>query len=292
MRELLTAGQILDRLENLPLPQTVRDAVLRRVNRLSPLAQQLATVAAVLSPHLTIEMLAETSGRSEVETATGLDSLVFHQLLHSDGFTIRFQHDLARQAIYEEITPWRRRLLHRRAAEQIELFQPDLIPFYASLAHHWTRAIEVDQPDVQHVFKAVEYLQKSGEQAVDAYANQDAIAAFKRALALLDMLPATVERTRREIDLHLALGPALRTVMGYLDPEVERAFSRARTLCQEMGETTRLLPALWGLWSYYLFRAQHRAALNVAKETLAMAERQEDPALQVMAHQIIGGTLC
>ena len=38
-------------------------------------------------------------------------------------------------------------------------------------------------------------------------------------------------------------------------PEVERAYTRARELCQQVGETPELFPVLWGLWRFYLVRA-------------------------------------
>ena len=67
VRELLGTGNLSDDSADLPLPQTVRDAVLRRAARLTPLAQQVMAVAAVLSPHLSVETLVETAGRGDVK---------------------------------------------------------------------------------------------------------------------------------------------------------------------------------------------------------------------------------
>ena len=39
---------------------------------------------------------------------------------------------------------------------------------------------------------------------------------------------------------------------GYAAPEVEKAYTRARELCQQVGETPQLFPVLWGLWVFYL----------------------------------------
>ena len=38
---------------------------------------------------------------------------------------------------------------------------------------------------------------------------------------------------------------------GYAAPEVEHAYTRARELCQQVGETPQLFPVLWGLWVFY-----------------------------------------
>lgn len=293
IRELLGTEKISDDFTDLPLPQTVRAAVLRRAGRLTPLSQQMLAVAAVLSPHLRVDTLRQISGRSELETVDSLDELLAHQLLQADGNNFRFQHDLARQAVYEEITLWRRRLLHRRTAEGLEqLYPTDLAPFYPSLAHHWNRVIENEAVDPKFVSKAIEYLQAAGEQALQSSANKEAINLFNRALALLDPMPTTPERIRQEIDLLLALGPALRAVKGYLAPEVEQAYIRAQELCQELGDPPQLLPVLWGLWSYYMMRARHQQACELAKQSLRLAQRRDDPVRLVMAHQIMGGSLC
>ena len=51
-----------------------------------------------------------------MKTADSLDELVGEQMLWSDGEQLHFQHALAKDAIYQNISLWRRRLLHKRAA--------------------------------------------------------------------------------------------------------------------------------------------------------------------------------
>ena len=43
----------------------------------------------------------------------------------------------------------------------------------------------------------------------------------------------------------------LMATKGYAAPEVEKAYTRARELCQQVGETPQLFPVLWGLWVFY-----------------------------------------
>ena len=50
--------------------------------------------------------------------------------------------------------------------------------------------------------------------------------------------------------LQIALGVPLMATKGYAAPEVERAYTRARELCQQIGETPQLFPVLWGLWGF------------------------------------------
>ena len=77
-----------------------------------------------------------------------------------------------------------------------------------------------------------------------------------KGLELLKTLPDTPERTQQELTLQLALGAPLMATKGYAAPEVEKAYTRARELCQQVGETPQLFPVLRGLWVFYLVRAE------------------------------------
>ena len=80
-------------------------------------------------------MLAEASARSELDVAGALDDLVRRQLLVPESSRLRFQHDLTREAIYQEISDWRIRLLHRRAAQMLEQ-QPQRQSEYTAVNFH------------------------------------------------------------------------------------------------------------------------------------------------------------
>lgn len=70
------------------------------------------------------------------------------------------------------------------------------------------------------------------------------------------------------------------------------AYTRACELCQELGETPQLFPVLWGLERYYLVRAEHQMAGELAQQLLHLAQQQEDPALLLEAHRALGQSLC
>src|SRR4029453_3032638 len=77
---------------------------------------------------------------------------------------------------------------------------------------------------------------------------------------------------------------------GYAAPDVERAYARARELCQRVGERVPA-PVLFGLWFFYHVRAAFNQALELAEELLALARREEDRFLEVHAHWALGGDL-
>jgi hypothetical protein len=68
----------------------------------------------------------------------------------------------------------------------------------------------------------------------------EAVAHLTRGLEVLKALPDTPERTQQELTLQLALGAPLIATKGYASPEVEKSLTRARELCQQVGETPQL----------------------------------------------------
>jgi predicted ATPase len=113
-------------------------------------------------------------------------------------------------------------------------------------------------------------------------------------IELLTTLPETPEHTTQQaLTLHIALGAALQITKGHAAPEVEHAYTRARELCQRVGETPELAPVLFGLWRFYMMRSQLHTARELGETLLGLAQRAHDPTLAVVAHYALGVTrLC
>jgi predicted ATPase len=71
---------------------------------------------------------------------------------------------------------------------------------------------------------------------------------------------------------------------------VEHAYTQARALCQQVGETPQLVPILFGLWRFYGARPQLHTARELGETLLRLAQRADDPALAVIAHYALGAT--
>ncbi len=54
---------------------------------------------------------------------------------------------------------------------------------------------------------------------------------------MLKTLAETPERLRRELALQTLLAQVLKDAKGYGHPDVEQAYTRARELCQHIGDT-------------------------------------------------------
>ena len=109
----------------------------------------------------------------------------------------------------------------------------------------------------------------------------------------LDLLPQLSESDNvdlHELEMQLALGPALMAIKGYSAPEIEPVYARARELCRQAGQPFQLFAATWGLWLYYQQGGQLKQARELTEEVLAVAEQQDDPALLLQAHHAAWAT--
>jgi predicted ATPase len=104
-------------------------------------------------------------------------------------------------------------------------------------------------------------------------------------------LPDTPERVQQELTLQLALSMALLATKGYAAPEVGRAGTRARELCQQLGETPQLFPVLFRLLEFYLNRGDLQTAHELAKQQMRLAQSVHDPYPLSVAHVALGATL-
>src|SRR5262249_22488784 len=148
--------------------------------------------------------------------------------------------------------------------------QPEVV------AQHYTAAGCTEQ--------AVVYWQQAGQHASDRSAYLEAVSHLTTGIELLKTLPETPARPQQSLTLHIALGAALLVTKGQAAPEVEHAYTQARALCQQVGETPELVPVLFGLWWFYVVRPQLHTARELAETLLRLAQRTEDPALAVVAH--------
>src|SRR5262249_42267345 len=121
-------------------------------------------------------------------------------------------------------------------------------------------------------------------------ANVEAISHLTKGLELLTLLPDSAERTQHELNCLTTLGPALLATRGYAAPEVVQAYTRARALCQQVGETPEHFPVLWNLWLFYYACAEHQTALELGEQCLQLAQRAQDAALLLTAHLALGAS--
>src|SRR5262245_64937112 len=88
--------------------------------------------------------------------------------------------------------------------------------------------------------------------------------------------------------LQSTLGVAYTAAKGYAAPEVEGAYSRARTLCQQLGDTQQLFLVLIGLWNFYFVRGASQTACDLGEQLLALAESTNDTVRRLSGNGVRG----
>ena len=109
-------------LEQLRIPDTVRDTILLRFARLDPAEAEVLQAGAVLGRTFDYPTLLATSGASEATVQRALEVGVVQQLLDEladGGASYRWRHALTQEAISTEIVLPRRQALHGRAADAL-----------------------------------------------------------------------------------------------------------------------------------------------------------------------------
>ena len=130
------------------LPETLRDALMVRVETLSATTQQLLRVIAAAGRSVTHGLLAAVTSVEAPQLADSLrEALTHHVLVQRPGDDrYSFRHALMREAVYEDLLPGERGDLHVRLAEALEA-NPDLsadsVGPAAELAWHWHQAHEL-----------------------------------------------------------------------------------------------------------------------------------------------------
>jgi predicted ATPase/DNA-binding CsgD family transcriptional regulator len=130
------------------IPDSLRDALALRVERLTPHAQQAVRSAAVARPFVGHRLLAATVGLSDDELARALRDAIENNVLVQDPSieSYAFRHELLREVLYDELLPGERVALHAKLARALE-DDPSLAVgahgAAAQRAMHWSAAHEV-----------------------------------------------------------------------------------------------------------------------------------------------------
>jgi class 3 adenylate cyclase/tetratricopeptide (TPR) repeat protein len=189
------------------VPEGVREVIGRRISRLSTLAGELLTVAAVAGSQFDTAIVAQVAGHPIGEALDGFDEAVGSRLVLETDVPgqLRFAHALVRQTLEDELTTLRRVHLHRDLALTIEsrFGAPDSA--VAELAHHFAEAAVAGEGE-----RAAHYAERAAVQALDRGAGRQAVDLFERAL---DLLPAGADPDgRRRDELYAQLAQCAWTV--------------------------------------------------------------------------------
>jgi predicted ATPase/class 3 adenylate cyclase len=273
---------------DLRLPTTVQGVLAARIDRLPAEEKELLQTLAVIGKEFSLSLLKQGAGQSEEELQRLLSHLQAAEFIYEQPafpeIEYTFKHALTQEVAYNSLLIERRKVLHERTAQAIEvIYHSRLEDHYEALAHHYTRS--------GNTRKAVESLQHTGQQAVQRSAHAEAISHLSTALELLSTLPDTLERAQQDLTLQVALALPLMVTKGFAAPEVGAVHTRALALCRQLGETPPLFRALWAARPFYLLRAELQTARELTERLLLLAQQAQDSALLLEAHLGLGSVL-
>ncbi len=272
------------------IPATLRDLLVARIDRLGS-AKKVLQAASVIGREFSFDLLnavhaGGATGPAHLLARPDIGDLITE--IDTPGrkqFT--FRHALIRDAAYATLLREERRVLHERVARWLIDDHPgvtsDLTATPGVIAYHCARAGLVRE--------AIDHFHKAASESMATGAVAEADAFLEQALALLATTPAEPERAAAELMLHAARGPVLMAELGYAHPAVEQTFSRARQLCDDLGDPVEIFPVLYGLVAYSAVRSDLATASDLADRLLRSAEAADDNGLTMLAHAASAQTL-
>ncbi len=247
LRHLIETGAIyqeasgrwvaVDTLEQMALPDSVREVIGARVGRLGASTERALSLAAVVGRDFDLDVLARACEMSVDELLDVLDAAVaaalVRELPDAQG-RYSFAHALIQHTLYEDLGPTRRARAHRRVAEALE----DLCGNHpgarvGELARHWFNAT---QP--KDLAKALDYSRQAADAALVALAPNDALRYYTQAL---DLYAASDEADPvLGLDLSIGLGTAQRQTG---NPAYRATLLGAAHQADGLGDEDRLVAA-------------------------------------------------
>jgi len=274
------------------LPESVRGMIERKIGQLGEEDTRLLTVASVQGYEFDSAVLARILALDAEEVEERLENLErvlsFVRFVQEASFPnqqltlrYRFVHVLSQNALFKALRATRRAALSREVATALEAFWGERASTVANeLGVLWEQAREFG--------KAAGYFTTAARQSSLVFADEEAAALAQRGLKALTQLPESAEKTEQELVLQVVLGVALRSTRGFSDPEVGKAFERARNLSSGHGQTMQMVPVLRGLWEFYEVRAEYEKALPYGEQLLALAEELNDDGVRMVACDAMG----
>jgi len=280
------------------LPARVEAVVAERISRLAPRLQAALRVASVEGETFTAEVVAQVQGIDEQAMLTRLSAELDrgHRLIRAESIQrvdgqllsrYRFRHILFQKYLYGSMDKVERVHLHEQvgtALERLYGVEDQGGPMAVQLALHFERARITE--------KAVQYLQRAGDQATRVSAYREAASHLVRALALLRSLPdpgrENLRLERAEAELALQVSLTMARMGGIPSPEWQEAVTRARELSQRMGKMPQLCRVVGQMSILHYVRAEYQKARELAQEALSLAQQTDDPLLVMLGHWYLG----
>jgi class 3 adenylate cyclase/tetratricopeptide (TPR) repeat protein len=264
-----------------PIPATLRDSLMARLDRFMPV-KEIAQIGAAIGREFSYELIEAVAPRTKGDLDSALQQLTDSGLAFRRGTppdaTYTFKHALVQDAAYDSLLKSRRQALHAKIARVLEEHFPAIKDTEPELlAHHLTAAGQTEA--------AIGYWQKAGKLALKRLALNEAISHLNKGMELIGTLPKSAQRDANELDLRTPLGAAWMARKGWAASEVWSSFHPALGLAKSLGRHETLVSIYYGLYTHVSVRGRVAEALAWVNEMLASAEASGDLVLLIVGHR-------
>lgn len=265
-------------IREIDIPQSVREVIGRRLERLSPECVEVLTVASAIGREFEFEVLgaaiaADGEGAEERPRIAalldlleeGLESQLITEERVEEGVRYNFAHALVRETLYDDLSLRRKMLLHERIGEALERVYPNALEAHAAdLAHHFS---QVGRSQAE---KVTRYALQAAENATRIYAYDEAIAYYRTAVEVLPSGDA------RRTEINDRIGRALMAQGKWAEAAamLERSFREY----SDRGETAGILQISLDLALAYRQVPEPERALEWASRAAGAARQVGDRA--------------
>jgi ABC-type transport system substrate-binding protein/class 3 adenylate cyclase len=237
------ARDLVERGDGAVVPAAIQETLQARLDRLAPETREVAGVASVVGRTFGAPLLERLVPPAQLRPALSelqrLDLVVEERRRPTREY--RFRHGLVQEAAYASLLEQRRRELHGIVGAALEeLHEDELSEAYGLLARHFA---EADEPQ-----RAAKYLLEAGDAARAVYADEEAIANYRRALPFLDRIDDSGRA--RAVLLKIAVAHHLAFDFEAANAAWAEAFARPEPPPRRFEPTERIEMALGRLPAY------------------------------------------
>jgi class 3 adenylate cyclase/tetratricopeptide (TPR) repeat protein len=260
------------------VPPTVRSVLAARIDALPPPEKRLLEEAAVIGHDVPFAQLHAVCGLTEERLRSLLDNLQAAEFLYGTqifpDLQYTFKHSLTHDVTYSGVLHERRRDIHARAVDAIELLYADRLGEQIErLAHH---AVQSGMRE-----KAVHYLRQAGGKAAARSALSDARTWFEQAMTVLEALPDNRAALEQAFEIRLEMRSVLRQ-LGETRQMLDQ-LREAETLAERLGDDRRLGQVCALMTTVHSTLDELDEALATGTRALEIARRLEDLRLRIVA---------
>jgi tetratricopeptide (TPR) repeat protein len=257
----------------LHIPPTVQGVLAARIDRLPAEEKELLQTLAVIGREFPLALVRRAAPKFTASLDAMLSDLqraefIYEQPAFPDVEYI-FKHALTQEVAFNSLLVERRKVLDEEIAGAIEsLFAEHLDDHLKDLALHYSRS--------GNTVKAIEYLRRAGEQAASRAFLEEAIAQLEAALGLLPKLENAAVRDGQELAVRIALVMPLLAASSLAAPANQRNLSRARLLCEQLGQPLLLAQVLIFQFMEHWTVKDFDVAGKCSEQLQALAARTSD----------------